>query len=197
MFACVANFAIAYLETDRGPRLCSQGHGVNGQLGLGSTDAADTFTIISGLVDVEPKIISCGIMHSLLLDTENNLYGWGNNSDKQVEVKRKSYKIAQPKLLNLPHNISPQSIIAGGYSSAIIDQNGNVWIWGYNFKTFTQIHELSNIKQLVINGINENGNLLALNSDGQVYCWNLKSKRIFTLAHLNNNFYFVHDGYIN
>jgi alpha-tubulin suppressor-like RCC1 family protein len=73
--------------------------------------------------------VSAGINHSLALDQEGKLWGFGQNHDGQVgdgtTVNR-----------NLPVQIKGDmtfsAIAADGYQSVAMDENGGLWAWGLN-----------------------------------------------------------------
>ena len=82
MFSCGDNFIITVLEPSEGPKVCAYGDNTYGQCGLRhgiGGQRMEEFTLIEALNQIYPKMIVCGFKHTLLLDTNNKLWVWGNN----------------------------------------------------------------------------------------------------------------------
>ena len=113
----------------------SFGYNGHGELGQGhfvsnSTDP-DVYKPLQ-IMDQPPNIVQfcCGFHHSLLLDEEGNVFGFGINSygclgiSNTTENKSKVTKIT---------GIPPiKTVACAGYSSYLIDIEGNVWSCGRN-----------------------------------------------------------------
>ncbi|MGN6323016.1 MAG: hypothetical protein ACTHNE_14935 [Dyella sp.] len=97
---------------------------------------------IAGLVHI--TAIAAGKRHALALDAEGNVWAWGENSDGELGEHRYahvSYSCGSetdltavapysPYVAKVP-GIGKVTAIAAGYnSSAALDENGEVWVWG-------------------------------------------------------------------
>ena len=85
--------------------------------------------IVELTINTKTKMVATGLTHSLALDEEGNLWGWGKNSygqlgDGTTEDKRSPIKIkAKAKF---------KQIAVGSAYSFAIDEEGNLLAWGYN-----------------------------------------------------------------
>lgn len=97
---------------------------------------------IAGLAHI--TAIAAGARHALALDTEGNVWAWGENGDGELGERRYahgSYSCGSetdltagapysPYVAKVP-GIGKVTAIAAGYnSSAALDENGEVWVWG-------------------------------------------------------------------
>ena len=70
----------------------------------------------------------------LALSDKGDLFGWGNNEYKQLAMTgRSDPQIGVPLALNLPNYIKRpiRSIAASGTHCLIIDDDRQVWVWGF------------------------------------------------------------------
>ncbi|VVC26390.1 Zasp-like motif,Regulator of chromosome condensation 1/beta-lactamase-inhibitor protein II,Domain [Cinara cedri] len=102
-----------------------------GQLGLGHTENVFKPNCVKSLKPEKVKHIACGRSHTIVSTENNTIYGFGDNSDGQlgqpadvtnsyvpVEITKFDEKIVQ--------------ISAGSYHTAVIIENGDVYVWGSN-----------------------------------------------------------------
>ena len=76
--------------------------------------------------EVKIKDVSCGFMHTLLLDEEGGVWGCGDNSTEQLGwMKSGDYPLT--KLENIPEMTS---VKCGEYHSLFLDCDGRVWSCG-------------------------------------------------------------------
>lgn len=115
------------------------GCGANGygQLGLGEqrnyTDSTAPPTIIPYFIENEIciKDIECGQRHSLALDINHNIYGWGSNYFKQCGFDQGG-EIKIPRMIDIFRKYNIMEISCAGCNSyAKSDKNDHV-IWGNN-----------------------------------------------------------------
>lgn len=116
------------LALDENGFVYSFGNGYSGQLGLGDANISRSMpTRISYLPTI--KAVAAGAAHSLALDTNGNVWAFGNNSSGQLGLG--SYTST-----NIPTQIPTLSqivaISAGGRHSLALDKNGQVWSFGDN-----------------------------------------------------------------
>ena len=74
--------------------------------------------------------ICCGGHFSLALDGDGNLWGWGNNEYHTISASKEEL-ILTPTYIETG-DIRIQSMAAGGFTVALVDEDGAVWTWGRN-----------------------------------------------------------------
>ena len=109
-----------------------------GQLGLGN---------LSNIILInEPKkiegilqnknicFIASGSNHVIVIDNDNNCYGWGDNSFGQLEVKSKNKNIKLPKLLDFvkKDNIEISKVVCRYNQTVFFSNNGLLFFLGEN-----------------------------------------------------------------
>jgi alpha-tubulin suppressor-like RCC1 family protein len=71
--------------------------------------------------------------HSLALDSQGNLWAWGNNAKGQLGIGDQDVETSKvPVKLPFPQNTRFIKIAAGARHSLAIDSSGNLWAWGAN-----------------------------------------------------------------
>jgi alpha-tubulin suppressor-like RCC1 family protein len=127
------------LALDENGNVYSWGYNSSGQLGDGSTSQKTTPVLVNTSTFAGNKIIqiSASSFHSLALDENGNVYAWGENLNGQLGDGSTSQKTT-PVLVNTS-TFAGNKIIqvsAGGNDensfSLALDENGNVYSWGYN-----------------------------------------------------------------
>lgn len=106
----------------------SWGSNVHGQLGLGDREGRNDPQKIP-----LSKIMSvcCGWHHTLALDTDGNVWGWGINYQGQIQLRTDAVEgsVLLPRKIAVEHIIS---MACSANCSIVIDQNGDLWGWGYD-----------------------------------------------------------------
>jgi alpha-tubulin suppressor-like RCC1 family protein len=109
------------------------GGGQFGQVGNGKDYLGSARpTAVVGL----PKIIkiAAGLVHSLALDSNGAVWGWGSNQNDQLGNFNAVIKINQNGVTNIPVRTLTVSnatrIAAGDRHSLALEANGTVWAWG-------------------------------------------------------------------
>ena len=74
--------------------------------------------------------ICCGGHFSLALDENGQLWGWGNNEYHALSAGGEEY-FTQPIRIDTG-DIRIAAMAAGGYTVALLDEDGAVWTWGRN-----------------------------------------------------------------
>ena len=119
------------------------GRNDSGQLGLGSLikneDCVYKPRILeyfkqNGIVITK---IQCGDYHSLALDSQGNVYAFGNNEYGQVGCIDKKYdsSVSTPTLCKLPNNNKSKVIIdinTGAYHSLLLSEDNQIYAFGNN-----------------------------------------------------------------
>lgn len=116
-------------------KLFSCGWGADGQTGLGHYKNQDKPAQVEGDISGAKiiKVSSCADT-VLALDNTGNVFGWGNTEYSQFRVlaNSESEQFNQPKHLKLSY--IPGKIIdvaAGGTVCAILNDRGQVFVWGF------------------------------------------------------------------
>lgn len=125
----------------------SCGYNPDGRLGIGSTNNKNTPYLLNinntdstgdelagNYIEVSYKNtyskISCGYNHSLILNMNQNVYTFGNNSSGQLGDGTISSSVQSPTLIITPYNII--NVVGSWYSSFVIDDIGIVYACGDN-----------------------------------------------------------------
>ena len=110
--------------------LYSCGSNLNGSCGLGHFNSPQiTPSLIPNALNIVQFV--CGCQHSLLLDSEGNVFSFGFNSSGQLGLGHSTNQ----NVLNKIPNIPPIKIISCALiSSYLIDFEGNLWSFGSNGK---------------------------------------------------------------
>lgn len=116
-------------------KVYSCGWGADGQTGLGHYDTIHEPTRVKGdIKNVKIVKLSSCCDTVLALDDEGNVFGWGNSEYAQFKSVALSdeKQFSVPRLLrmgNIPGKII--DIAAGGTICAILNNKGQVFVWGY------------------------------------------------------------------
>jgi alpha-tubulin suppressor-like RCC1 family protein len=83
--------------------------------------------------DESTPMIASGVNHTLALDRDGRIYGWGSDADGQLGQGRQLHFKLPTRLSRLPA-ISAVSVAGDEIAPqlAALDRNGNVWTWGLN-----------------------------------------------------------------
>lgn len=121
----------------------------------GTSDTEVVFTDVAG-----------EYYHFLALDTQGNVWGWGNNIAGQLGDRSQSYHTVPVKIAGFDH----VKIIAAGYDhSTVVKQDGTVWVWGPDQRHSqpVQVKGISDVIALADSAYYT----LALRQDGTVWGW--------------------------
>lgn len=124
------------------------------------------------------KKVAAGNFHSLAIDLEGNLWGWGKNGNRQVSSSTTNNSDVRTPI-QIQNGIKYKEITAGNTHSVAIDEEGNLWSWGsniyYEIGETTQttsatpriIKSGTKFKQVVSAGYHN----LAIDEDGNLWSW--------------------------
>ena len=113
------------------------GYNTYGQLGLDKDDK-HIYSPEKLNLPVKIKKISAGNYHSLLLDTNDQVWACGHNGHRQLALKHNSH-VKTPQLCE---GLPPIQLICGGhYLSTFVDVAGNVWKSGGDRKNPPELQE--------------------------------------------------------
>ncbi len=102
----------------------------NGQLGNGDNSHQDTnvFQQISGIDSVVS--VAAGHWHTLALDNNGDVWGWGDNSSGQFGMSTTLYTLSDVPVFKVFSGV--KAIAAGGWHSIALRNDGSIYTWGSN-----------------------------------------------------------------
>ena len=133
---------------------------------------------------VPVKKIAAGEIHTVALDDLGNVWTWGRNVDSQLGYETAPDNFGkQPKAISkLPEVEQFTQIAAGAYHTVALDENGNVWTWGYN--GYGQLGDGTNTKRNTPVAVNKPDGVekftqittgwyhtVAIDEDGDIWTW--------------------------
>lgn len=108
------------------------GWGADGQTGLGHHNKAAFPVPVGGdLEGVKVQQVSTYGDCSLAVSTEGHVFGWGNSEYLQLASVTETTQISTPRLLPLKGVGKVMQAACGGTQVAILNENGEVFVWGY------------------------------------------------------------------
>jgi alpha-tubulin suppressor-like RCC1 family protein len=119
-----------YAISKTGNIYCS-GNNKNGELGNGTNeDILEDFEENSLLSALKLTKIRCGSSHSLALNEDGDVYGWGNNQFGQTGNKSDLKQLCPNKVQGISEKVV--QISCGLNHSMALTENGLVYCWGQN-----------------------------------------------------------------
>lgn len=108
------------------------GYNESGQLGLGDIDYVQdpTFLVVQDQ-KVKAKFIACGYSHSALIDLQDNVWIFGDNSLGKLGLGNNK-DIRTLRMLSWNHESKSKFIACGVCYTMLIDFNDKVWVFGDN-----------------------------------------------------------------
>lgn len=186
--------------------LHSCGMGTDGQTGLGHYDLVSSPSRISGDIEGE-KIVS---VHGrgdcvLAVSEKGDVFGWGNSEYNQLSMVTDYTQINTPKHLPLSQCGRVIKAVAGGSMCAVLNDKGQVFVWGYGILGKGPALESSDTPTMIpetLFGRNELepntkvvdiecglGHFAALSDKGDVYSWGHSRQGCLGLGADENQFF--------
>ncbi|CAF2254898.1 BnaA08g20070D [Brassica napus] len=110
------------------------GNGSFGQLGLGDNISLTSPAKVSYFVDKSVKMVACGMRHSLVLFSGNQVCGFGSGKRGQLGVSSERTKsVNLPCVVSGLEDVEVVRIAANGDHSAALSANGELFTWGRGF----------------------------------------------------------------
>ena len=109
----------------------SWGNNTSGQLGNNSTTKGTNPQKIQIENNTKFKAIAAGEKFSLALDTDGNVWTWGENTSGQLG-NNSTTNSRIPQKIQIENNVKIKAISAGREHVLALDTNGNMWSWGKN-----------------------------------------------------------------
>ncbi|XP_074045449.1 RCC1-like G exchanging factor-like protein [Macrotis lagotis] len=118
-------------RTDKG-EVYSCGWGADGQTGLGHYNITSTPTKVGGaIVGVNIVQVATYGDFCLAVSAEGDLFGWGNSEYLQLASVTEATQVNVPMHLPFSGIGKVKQAACGGTGSAILNDEGNVFVWGY------------------------------------------------------------------
>lgn len=184
------NFSVAI---DENGDVYTWGYDKNGELGRGkdnrdncskTEDCRLTIAKVDGLSNI--VAIDAGLSHTLALDKNGDVYGFGTNGDGELGDGTKVSNAVPVKVVFPEDNVKIKQVTTGSDFSIAIDTDGQLWAWGRN--NYGQSGQGNDdddqlVPVKVTLGDNEKaksasagtGHILALTESGNVYAWGSNS----------------------
>ncbi|XP_042908664.1 RCC1-like G exchanging factor-like protein [Parasteatoda tepidariorum] len=112
-------------------KVYSFGWGADGQTGLGNYNNQFTPAMLKGDIEGEKIVqLSCAADCVLAVSSKGDVFGWGNSEYRQLNLATEKQQINVPTYLNLNLGKITQ-VASGGTICAVVNEKGNVHVWGY------------------------------------------------------------------
>ena len=80
------------------------------------------------MINLKAKEIALGYEHTIAIDFDGNVWGWGDPASGRLGLDSDGAFIETPTLIP---GLKGKSLAAASFSSAIIDPENNVWVFGH------------------------------------------------------------------
>lgn len=157
---------------------------------LGRTGQSNLFLRVLGkLKNRKIKAIAAGTHHSFVVDEDDNLFGWGDNTYSQLGIANDGPdKMQFRSPVHITKGIKNKGIAqiaSGTFFSLILDSEGHVYATGYNnvgqlgipnvssVNSFTLVPFSSKVK--IVRIVTGDSHSLALDEKGNLYSWGFNS----------------------
>ena len=187
--------------------LYSCGWGADGQTGLEHYDNQSTPTQIRGDISSENITkVSCAADCVLALNDKGEIFGWGNSEYGQFQSVTDEQQLSTPTKLNVNEFVGKViDIAAGGTICMVLNDNHDVFVWGYGI-----LGKGPNLEQATIptqipstlfgrNEFNPDvktesvfcgvGTNAALNSNGELFTWGKNRSSCLGLGDWRNQYF--------
>lgn len=134
------------LAVDENGQVWGWGSNSAGQLGVGTSVNSTVPVMVQGLDGISIEKVSTGIAHTLALDTNGQIWAWGNNSSGRLGDGTETDRLS-PVQVSGPQNVVFNDVAAGVYHSVALDKDGQAWAWGNN--AFGKLGDGTTVNRLV------------------------------------------------
>ena len=112
--------------------LYSFGRNDYGQLGLGDTTHRHVPILVIALAGLKIKVVSCGLLHTVIITEDNNLYSFGRNMEGQLGWGDDTPEESLPALVTVPGGLKVKAVSCGESHTVIITVDNNLYSFGNN-----------------------------------------------------------------
>ncbi|XP_067666214.1 RCC1-like G exchanging factor-like protein isoform X2 [Haliotis asinina] len=191
--------------TDTG-QVYSCGLGADGQTGLGSYKNVSVPTLVEGDIKDE-KIVNIASTADCVLavSDKGDVFGWGNSEYNQLSMVTDNAQVSEPKHLPLRDCGKIIKAAAAGSSCAILNDMGEVFVWGFGIlgkgpvleaadrpqkipPTLFGCHELQP-ESKVVDIVCGMGHFVAMTDTGDVYSWGKNREGCLGLGKTEDQFF--------
>ncbi|XP_022685675.1 RCC1-like G exchanging factor-like protein [Varroa jacobsoni] len=180
------------------------GWGADGQTGLGHYKTVGIPQEVGGDISGERIVLLSSRADCVLaLNEKGDLFGWGNNEYGQLLGATKEMQLHTPKHIKL--NKKLKGAAAGGSACVVLDENGQVFSWGYGVLGLGPKVEHSRNPRLIpppLFGANElnpdsvpvrleagMANFAAVTNRGHLYTWGRNNNGSLGLGHTKSQMF--------
>lgn len=109
----------------------------HGQLGMGISPQTMQYNTKPAQIYVNNqklrgKYVACGAAHTIIMDTDNHLWGFGINYHGELGLGDRNSRISPTKITFGDNDIKIKHVACNSRSTVAIDFNGNLWGFGDN-----------------------------------------------------------------
>ncbi|PIK40603.1 putative Williams-Beuren syndrome chromosomal region 16 protein-like [Apostichopus japonicus] len=184
----------------------SCGWGADGQTGLGHYDTCSTPTKVEG--DLKGEAISEVVAFSdccLAVSENGDLFGWGNSEYNQLSLVSEETQVCTPRHLKCQGVGKNHSAAVGGSICAIVNNEGDLFTWGYGIlgkgPNLAESKYPQHIPSTLVGRSNINPEVkvskvrcglhhfAALTDRGDLYTWGTNGTGCLGLGNLGNQFF--------
>ncbi|CAG9808552.1 unnamed protein product [Chironomus riparius] len=185
----------------------SCGWSADGQTGLGTYNNQELPKLVEGDIKKE-KIIKLSSTGDavLAMNDKGEVFGWGNSEYNQILLDSDEQQINVPLHLKYLKNIGKVTdIAAGGSFSMILNDEGNVFVWGYGLLGFGPNVDFCKEPKLIPptlfgrNSFNPQNRIIsincglyhmaAINSDNDLFMWGRNKFGCLGIGHDNDQYF--------
>ncbi|XP_070505923.1 RCC1-like G exchanging factor-like protein [Chironomus tepperi] len=185
----------------------SCGWSADGQTGLGTYNNQELPKLVEGDIKNEKIIKLSSTGDAVLAMNENGeVFGWGNSEYNQILLDSDEQQINVPLHLKyLKNNGKVIDIAAGGSFSMILNDEGNVFVWGYGLLGFGPNVDFCKEPKLIPptlfgrNSFNPENrvtsincglyHMAAINSDNDLFMWGRNKFGCLGIGHDNDQYF--------
>ena len=187
-------------------KVFSCGWGSDGQTGLMDAKSTSEPTLVSGDLKGEKIVeLSSFADTTLALSEKNEVFAWGSSEYGQLSCISSSTQVFTPTHLPFKNPQKIKHVAIGGTGCMLIDQDGEVWVWGYGI--LGKGPDLSNCAwpekiPLTLFGLSDCnkdvrvikitcglGSFAAITNTKELYCWGKNRKGCLGIGAFRNQYF--------
>jgi alpha-tubulin suppressor-like RCC1 family protein len=109
------------------------GWGADGQTGLGVFNNVSEFTKVRGDIESEEIVkVASRSDFVLALNKKGEVFGWGNAEYGQITTPQNEQQVCHPTYIKSLQSVGKvQDVSAGGSFCTVVNDRGEVFVWGY------------------------------------------------------------------
>jgi alpha-tubulin suppressor-like RCC1 family protein len=147
--------------------LYGAGSNASGELGLGNITDVNILTQIP-LSGKTVRSVSTGSYHTIVLMTDNTIYGTGLNNYGELGLGN-NIQITSLTQITIPDNKTPLLVVTGSYSTFVLMTDGSLYGTGYNSYGELGLGNNTDVNVLTLIPIPDNKTPLSISGGGDSY----------------------------